>query len=261
MAFIDSGPVDASQRFEDVPKNKWRSLVWVKRDFLSVRLNYDCRCLVEFCEEAEIVWEDLGYESAADMIRNGYELDPYEIDLAVAWLKHNGPGEAIGLDAVKAQVADAKDNPLPIDDQKINPRNPNGRKGKESVDNVNRLRGGNDTPYTLRRLARDCPELLDKIEAGELSVNQAAIQAGIRKRPSALDQLRATWRKATEDEREAFLREIEASLAMFRKAMKEQGRRTDLPNNVREVEAVCGNSKAYTCERLKREAPELFEQV
>ncbi len=36
----------------------------------------------------------------------------------------------------------------------------------------------------------------------------------------------------------------------------------DLPsNNVTGQEAKTGNSKAYTCERLKREAPELFEQV
>jgi hypothetical protein len=105
----------------------------------------------------------------------------------------------------------AKDNPLPIDDQKINPRNPNGRKGKESTTDGSRLKYGGNPEYTLRRLARDNPELLDKIEAGELSVNQAAIQAGIRKRPSALDQLRATWRKATDDERAAFLKEIEAA--------------------------------------------------
>ena len=55
---------------------------------------------------------------------------------------------------------------LADEDQTIKPRNPRswnriGRKGKESVDSVNRLKGGNDTDYTLRRLARDKPELLD----------------------------------------------------------------------------------------------------
>jgi hypothetical protein len=48
---------------------------------------------------------------------------------------------------------------------------------------------------------------------------------------------------------------------MFRKAMKCVNQH-DLPsNNVTGQEAKTGNSKAYTCERLKREAPELFEQV
>jgi hypothetical protein len=50
---------------------------------------------------------------------------------------------------------------------------------------------------------------------------------------------------------------------MFRKAMKEQGnnQHTSKLNIVKDAQVVAGNSKAYTCERLKREAPELFEQV
>ncbi len=78
------------------------------------------------------------------------------------------------------EVIAARENPATPADQKKAPRNPNGRKGKSRVDNINSTKGGNDTTYTLRRLARDYPALLDKIEAGELSVNAAAIQAGIR---------------------------------------------------------------------------------
>jgi hypothetical protein len=141
------------------------------------------------------------------------------------------------------EVIAARENPLPPADQEEVPRNPNGvnqyTKDNSSVDNVNRPKGGNDTTYTLRRLARDNPALLDKIEAGELSVNAAAIQAGIK------------------DDADC--------LAMFREAMKEQGKH--LPkskdhncNNVTEVEPQkTGNSKAYTCERLKKQAPELFD--
>ncbi len=45
--------------------------------------------------------------------------------------------------------------------------------------------------------------------------------------------------------------------------MKEQGnnQHTSKLNIVKDAQVVAGNSKAYTCERLKREAPELFEQV
>jgi hypothetical protein len=88
------------------------------------------------------------------------------------------------VEAVQAAIKAANKNPLPPSDQSVNPRNPNGRKGKESNDNINRLKGGTDTTYTLRRLARDKPELLDKIESGELSVNAAAISAGIRRKPT-----------------------------------------------------------------------------
>ena len=49
---------------------------------------------------------------------------------------------------------------------------------------------------------------------------------------------------------------------MFREAMKEQGhnQHTDSkPNNVRD--AVCGNSRAYSIDRVKREAPQYAKDV
>jgi len=127
---------------------------------------------------------------------------PSQVELAVAWLRHNEPAQAIGIKDVAAAIKAAREKPLakngtnqhsdvgdaiasaklnPISDQvgvdNINPSN---------VDNINKSKskGGTDTTYTLRRLARDQPELLDKIEAGELSVNAAAIAAGIRKKPT-----------------------------------------------------------------------------
>jgi hypothetical protein len=79
-----------------------------------------------------------------------------------------------------------------------------------NVDNVNkskRLRGGNDTDYTLCRLARDAPGLLSKIEAGELSVNAAAIKAGIRKKPTAYEIALKAVRKLSQDEWERLKKE------------------------------------------------------
>jgi hypothetical protein len=221
MAKINSGPIEATYKFKDVPKTKWASLVSVKRDFLAVRIKHDCRCLLEFCQEAEIVWQELGFKSASDMICNGYELDPVEIDFAVAWLKHNEPNEAIGLDAVKAQVAEARDDPL-ADHGEIG----NGRKDESRVDNVNSTKGGNDTTYTLRRLARDKPELLDKIEAGELTVNQAAIQAGIRKKPTPEDQCLRAFKKCS-DKAGLLLRLQEYLEAVSRHKESTDGRRLD----------------------------------
>jgi hypothetical protein len=61
-----------------------------------------------------------------------------------------------------AKVAEARVDPLA--DHGAN------QHGKEDggVDIINsKTKGGTDTTYTLRRLARDNPKLLDKIEAGE----------------------------------------------------------------------------------------------
>jgi len=62
---------------------------------------------------------------------------------------------------------------------------------------------------------------------------------------------------------EAVIRDDPEALSAFREAMKHQGERTDLPNNVREDgEAACGNSRAYSITRVKRECdPETVAAV
>ncbi len=46
---------------------------------------------------------------------------------------------------------------------------------------------GRGAAYTLARLDRDEPKLAEKVRAGELSANAAAIEAGFRKKPTPLD--------------------------------------------------------------------------
>jgi hypothetical protein len=69
---------------------------------------------------------------------------------------------------------------------------------------------------------------------------------------------------------ESVIRDDAECLVMYREAMKEQG--NHLPkskeHNCNNVTVMCdgdktitGNSKAYTCERLSKVAPELFEEV
>lgn len=101
--------------------------------------------------------------------------------MALAWLKANGTGKPVGIGEIKEKIAEAKANPLAD-------HGGDRKSAEDQVDNVNlKAKGGNDTEYTLRRLARDAPEMLAKIETGELSVNAAAIQAGIRKKPTAYE--------------------------------------------------------------------------
>jgi hypothetical protein len=63
---------------------------------------------------------------------------------------------------------------------------------------------------------------------------------------------------------EAVIRDDAECLAMFREAMKEQGKRTDLSDNVREVKPAdsCGNSRAYSIARVQKSCdPELRRQA
>ena len=66
-----------------------------------------------------------------------------------------------------------------------------GRPPRESANNVSTItresrntEHGNSKAYTCERLKRDAPELFEEVKAGRMSANAAAIQAGIRKKPT-----------------------------------------------------------------------------
>ena len=62
------------------------------------------------------------------------------------------------------------------------------------------------------------------------------------------------------DKIEAVIKDHPEVLALWREEMKHQGERTDLCSNPTEV-SKADRGKAYTVSRLKRESPELFQQV
>lgn len=64
------------------------------------------------------------------------------------------------------------------------------------------------TIYRQRRLKADHPDLWSQVEAGEKSTHSAAIEAGIVKVPSVLQQLRKLWAKASDADRKAFMQEV-----------------------------------------------------
>jgi hypothetical protein len=172
---IDSGPLEPTYLFRDTPRTEWGALLQQKRLFLARNLNYDCSKLLEFCEEAEQVWQDLGFASYVAMIRDGFDLVPDEIAIARKWLELNKPEWVIPLPDVLSLAAQAKQaGPLA--------GHGGNRKSQDQVDIVNLTVGGNDPDYTCRRLLRDRPDLFDRVEAGELSPYAAAIAAGFKKR-------------------------------------------------------------------------------
>ena len=106
------------------------------------------------------------------------------------------PGGAHNPEGVNqhSEIQRARENPMPevgqVDNVNLT---------SKSDDQPKVAKGGNAKPYTLRRLARDRPDLLDRVEAGELSANAAAIEAGFRKPtmtvPQDIDDLAEVLRK------------------------------------------------------------------
>lgn len=164
---IDSGPVAAEDPLRIVPREKWHDLMLARRHFMEVNLSHDCRCLVQFVDDAKLMYSELGFANVEEMIREGYQLEAEEISVALEWLRLNPPDQPVSFDtAIKLG-------------KRGRPRN-----GEKKGDNVTLKERGNSRIYILARLDRDGKtDLAAKVRDGELSANAAAIEAGFRKKP------------------------------------------------------------------------------
>jgi hypothetical protein len=78
---------------------------------------------------------------------------------------------------------------------------------------------------------------------------------------ASLDRAKYVLEHGSEAVKQAVIKDDAECLAMFREAMKEQGNNqyTSNPNNVKDAQVIAGNSKAYTCERLKKQTAGLVD--
>lgn len=82
---------------------------------------------------------------------------------------------------------------------------------------------GTSRAYTLSRLEQKDPVLFQKVCAGEMSANKAAIQAGIRKKPSVFEQVCRLLPKLTPDERAEIYRLLETQVSDRRLRERRKG--------------------------------------
>lgn len=184
---IDSGPITATDPLRYVPKERWRDLMLARRYFAEVNVSYDCRCLVQFVEDAKQMYKPLGFASIEDMIRDGYGLEPEEVAIAVRWLELNPPDEPLALEAAVKLGRHGGD-----------------RRSEKVRDQVRdtKLKPSTDTKaYVLARLDRDDPRLAAEVRSGKKSANKAAIEAGFRKRPTPFEQVTKLIPQLTATER------------------------------------------------------------
>lgn len=93
------------------------------------------------------------------------------------------------------------------------PGQPKMTEAKSISDNITNtlIDRGTSKAYTVSRLKRDRPDLFEKVVAGELSANKAAIEAGFRRKPTTIEQIKTLWSKATPDEQAEFIQYLERS--------------------------------------------------
>ena len=154
-------------------------------------------------------WKDIGAESFAQLIYEGWR---HRRSYLEEWC---GDSPSLVLKIIEA-APDDEIRPFELRLKTRVPLKKNGGDRKsDQIDNVKLkdTKGGNNAEYTARRLKRDNPELLEQVEAGELSLNQAAVKAGFRqatqtlpKDPSELGK--AIRRKYSDTERDLIVAAI-----------------------------------------------------
>jgi hypothetical protein len=155
-----------------IAKENWPKLIEERRNFCTRIIPTDCRSLLFFMRDGEQSgW--LGFVDRAAYCE-GLGLAPEMVELALRGLELTDPNSITPLHRAVA----LGQREIGIEGGKAGP----GR-GHKTSDNVTRFQRGNQRAYILARLHRDRPDLAQRVEAGELSANAAAIEAGFRKKP------------------------------------------------------------------------------
>lgn len=204
---INSGPVDAEDLLRHVPREKWRELMLARRRFCEIKLSYDCRCLVQFVADADVMHSALGYESAEAMIRDGYGLELKEIAIALEWLKLNPPKDPIPLEAAKQLAAAAV-----MKDARPVGQHGGDRKSEsrpEDQPSERRMKYGETAAYLASRIKKKRPDIAAAVERGEYrSMRAAAIAAGIVTPPTPLEIILKQLPKLTDSERRQLVKTL-----------------------------------------------------
>lgn len=207
MVKIDRGKPSFAEPFAGVEKSQWMELFSLKSAYLRNQVDVSAKRVIEAAAEAPDVYEALGFQSADQMITEGYDLDIREVDHARKWLelsKADAPYREVVSRAEKAAITaeavrNAKAEQPEATQQQIadavgitRSRATQILSVSEKVDSTSSLTSETIEQEAVRRgisdfvvkrerqLQRDHPEISERLQAGEFkSLNAACIEAGI----------------------------------------------------------------------------------
>jgi hypothetical protein len=161
---VNTGGVYHEDRLADTPREQWPALLRERRMYIETQFEYDCRCIVQYLAEAEDFYQELGYDSADQMIHEELLIKPEWVRIAVDWLKQEQRPEPVTKSEVELALR----------------RQGRPPKGQEIKPTDSRFKYGSNPDYLKARIRRDAPEVADALDRGEFkSARAAAIEAGI----------------------------------------------------------------------------------
>jgi len=196
-------------------KKDWPDQIYRQASFAKSALNTDLKIGIDIVTDFEKhrAWEYMEQDRET-FYRFRLNIDPASLPNIMEGYKVL---VAQGLTPTHWRQAVEAAKPLP----KVGESAKTAKRGKDGKwiatgnQNLGRHRGGNS--QIIARLKRDHPDIAQRLANGEFrSVRAAARAAGIQwfgQAPSSLVRLRYNWRKASEEQRRAFLSEIGAVIA------------------------------------------------
>ena len=161
---INTGGLCHEDKLSDTPREQWPALLRERRMYIETQFEYDCRCIVQYLAEAEEFYQELGYDSADQMIHEELLIKPEWVRIAVDWLKQEQRPEPVTK--IEIEVALRRQGRPP--------------KGQEVKPTDGRFKYGSNPDYLTARIRRDAPEVAEALDRGEFkSARAAAIEAGI----------------------------------------------------------------------------------
>ena len=152
-----------------LPKDQWRDLAIVRELWAKSQLPFDCRLLKQVAADAPLMAPELGYDSVESFLKQELQLDPDLVNRVVGWLEQEQPVGPVSL-----ALADAASRAQPLAAHGAN------QHSEPDVRTEPPKHRGETQAYLLRRLARDAPEVMERVKTGEIkSARAAAIEAGI----------------------------------------------------------------------------------
>lgn len=163
---INTGPIDYRDHMRQLDRMKWRELFIKRQQYIHTEFEHGCECVIDWLAEAEEFHEELGYESADEMLEKELEIPPDWVRMAAAVL------QATGENLSKVEV-----------DQAIELKSHGGdrrsQQAQQDQGSNRTLKRGEGPDYIRARLRRDHPEIAEELERGEhRSARAAGIAAG-----------------------------------------------------------------------------------
>jgi hypothetical protein len=165
---INTGGICHEDKLSDTPREQWPALLRERRMYIETQFEYDCRCIVQYLAEAEDFYEELGYESADQMIQQELLIRPEWVRIAVDWLTQQDRPQPV----TKAEVEVA------LQSHGGDRRSDEAK--EDQANNVSLKQHGNSAKYIEARLRKQFPEIAEQLDSGAFrSIRAAAIAAGI----------------------------------------------------------------------------------